>query len=270
MSLPAVEPLSRADRKLISALRSRSGRERHGLYLLEGPRAIADALCRGVEFRWLVVGRKTEEQALTWAEEGRLPSKTRIVKAGEREIERLADTRAPQGMLAIGPIPDRRLDDLPEPGPVTLLVDGVQDPGNLGTLVRTFVAVGGQVAIVCQGSVDPYNPKALRGAAGTTFDLALAIGVDRREATDWCRDHEIDILALVAGAPSLFEASLPVDRIALGVGNEAAGLSPAIGQGATGVIGLPMAEGVDSLSVAVAGSIALYLLAHDLQSRRER
>jgi TrmH family RNA methyltransferase len=264
---PEIRPLSRAKRKIFADLGTRNGRERRGFFRVEGPRAIEDAMKRGARFRYLVVDAESEPLITRWIDEGLLAAEAEVYRVSASELAAIADTAAPQGVVAIGPLPSAAVEDLPANlGRMILLVDGVQDPGNLGTLLRTLAAVGGRTALLCRGTVDPFNPKALRGAAGATFDLAIAGGLEHRDAVDLLADRGARVIALVAGAPSLFEAAIPDAPLALAVGNEATGLDAEIEHHAALVVGLPMAPRIDSLSAAVAGSIALYALAHRLRS----
>lgn len=263
---PEIRPLSRAKRKIFADLATRNGRERRGLFLLEGPRAIEDALARQARLSWLVVNEEGERVVARWAEAGLL-GETEVLRAPDAELTELADTATTQGVVAIGEIPAHGADALPaDLGRVVLLADGIQDPGNLGTLLRTLVAVGGRAAILCRGTVDAWNPKALRGAAGATFELAIAAGLGRAEAIELLASREVPIVALEAGMPSLFEAPVPEGSLALAVGNEGAGVGAEIVDGAALAVGLPMEAGIDSLSAAVAGSIAMYALAYRLRS----
>jgi TrmH family RNA methyltransferase len=264
-------PLPRARLKLLARLGTRTGRERERLYLLEGRRAIEDALARGERLRLVVATPDAEPVVRDWIVRGRLPEGTEPFVAPATELERVADTRTPQGLLAVGQVPDLSLAALPEdPGRILLVVDGVQNPGNLGTLLRTLTAVGGRSAILCRGTVDPYNPKALRGAAGLTPALSIAAHVPASEAAEWCDSRDRPIVLLEAGAPDLFEAELPEGPLALAVGSEAAGATPGLAEAASLKVGLPLAGSVESLSVAVAGSIALYALTLGLQRPRTR
>jgi TrmH family RNA methyltransferase len=252
-------PLPRARLKLLARLGTRTGRERERLYLLEGRRAIEDALQRGERLRLVVAAPDAEPVVRDWIARRRLPEGTEPFVAGAAELERVVDTRTPQGLVAVGEVPDLSLAALSEDaGRILLVVDGVQNPGNLGTLLRTLAAVGGRSAILCRGTVDAYNPKALRGAAGLTPTLSIAAHVSAREAVEWCASRERPIVLLEAGAPDLFEARLPERPLALAVGSEAAGAGPGLAAAASLKVGLPMAGPVESLSVAVAGSIALY------------
>jgi TrmH family RNA methyltransferase len=264
---PEIQPLSQAKRKIIADLATRHGRERRGLFRLEGPRAIEDAIARGARFRCLVVNEDGAPWVERWAQAGLVGDGVEVYRAPGAELDGLADTATTQGVVAIGDLPSQGVADLPaDLGRLVLLADSVQDPGNLGTLFRTLVAVGGRTAILCRGTVDPFNPKALRGAAGATFDLAIAAGLDRGAAIDLLTERGIAVVAMATGMPSLFEASIPQGPLALAVGNEGAGLGAEIQDRAALVVGLPMAPAVESLSAAVAGSIAMYALAYRLRS----
>ncbi len=253
--------------KLLARLGTKTGRERERLYVLEGRRAIEDALERGDRLRFVVAAPDAETVLLEWVARGRLPEGTEPFVAGAAELERVVDTRTPQGLLAVGEVPDLSLAAIPDdPGRILLVVDGVQNPGNLGSLLRTLAAVGGRAAILCRGTVDPYNPKALRGAAGLTPALSIAAHVPAGEAAEWCGSRSRPIVLLEAGAPDLFEARLPEGPLALAVGSEAAGASSGLAGAASLKVGLPMAGPVESLSVAIAGSIALYALCLGLRA----
>lgn len=262
----ALPPVSRARLRLLARLATRAGREREGLYLVEGRRAIEDAIRRGDRLRFLVAAPEAEPVVKSWAAAGRLPPAIEAFGARMEELEQVADTRTPQGLIAAGELPDLSLIGLPsDPGRVLLLADGVQDPGNLGTLLRTLLAVGGRMAILCRGTVDPYGPKALRGAAGLTPALRIAARVGVEEAIEWCAGRGIPIVLLEAGSPDLFRAALPEGPLALAVGSEGAGSSVLLSDRAALRVGLPMRGEVDSLSVAVAGSLGLYAVALGLR-----
>jgi TrmH family RNA methyltransferase len=267
-------PLTKARRSAIADLTTRAGRERRGLFLLEGPRAIEDALARRARVSWLIVDADGREAVERWIASGLVPDAVALHQVDTNELATLADTATPQGVLAVGELPPAGLEVLSGTAVAAvraplLLVDGVQDPGNLGTLLRTLAAVGGTAAICCKGTVDPFNPKALRGSAGAALALPVARGVERDAAAGWCAEHGVAIVALAAGGADLFagrapKGALPAGPLALAVGSEASGLSPEIRRAAAAIVGIPMEPGVESLSAAIAGSVALYALAHDL------
>lgn len=261
---PRVQPLSRAKRKIFGDLRTRAGRVRHNLFLLEGWLAIEDAVSRGVDFPYLIVREQELSRFDAWTAREQLGS-ANVYSASADDFESLAQTTTPQGVIAVGNLPPLDLAALPTESPgLTLLADEIRDPGNLGTLIRTLAAVGGRTALFPSGTVDPFNPKALRAAAGCGFGLDMATGMTRTTAVEWCAARKLPVIALEAGAPDLLKTILPPPPVALAVGNETTGVSYEIKDHAALVVGLPMSEGVESLSAAVAGSVALYVVANKL------
>jgi TrmH family RNA methyltransferase len=174
-------------------------------------------------------------------------------------LQAAADTVAPQGILAVVPFPATATPPNPT---LTLVIDEIQDPGNLGTLLRTAEAAGVDYVILTPGTVDPYNPKVVRAGMGAHFRLPMAV------SDDWDA-----ISKLLAGRPVwLAEASArhayyEVDWTqpsALIIGSEARGASPEARRLATGGIAIPMAGDVESLNAAVAASVILF------EARRQR
>jgi TrmH family RNA methyltransferase len=138
------------------------------------------------------------------------------------------------------------------------LLDGVQDPGNVGTILRTALALGATATIALPGTVDLWNPKVIRSSMGAQFvhyafhaELSETLGfLDRNGIELWATDAE----------GSAFDRSDASPRLALAVGNEGSGLSPEIRAKARKTISLPIAPDVESLNVAVAAGIILYEL----------
>ena len=175
------------------------------------------------------------------------------------EFDSAAETDSPQGILLVAEIPERALDHFSTSHPSRFLVlDGVQDPGNVGTLVRTAAALGATATIALPGTVDLWNAKVVRSAMGAHFHHpALHCTWDQlRLFLDASR---IPLWGSAADGTTVDGASPPA-RLALAVGNEGAGLSPHVRDGAERVVSLPLASGVESLNVAVAAGILLYEL----------
>ncbi len=182
-----------------------------------------------------------------------------VVRVSEREFLSATDTEQPQGVLAIAEQPQATLDGLGV-GPTArlLVLDGIQDPGNVGTLLRTAAALGVDATLVLPGTVDPWNAKVVRSAVGIQF----------RHRTISCTEEALGAFLGAAGVPlwgaaaegTPVETLVPPARLALAVGNEGAGLKPSVRDACAGLVALPMAPGVESLNVAVAAGIALYAL----------
>ncbi len=239
-------------------LQQRKGRKRRGLAVAEGIRLVEDALASGVEFRGVVVSSALQSHPRGAALLEQLASRAiPSEEVSERELRELADTDTPQGILAV--ITPRRslLTDLvPHAQLPVLVIDGVQDPGNVGALLRTAHALGSPCAILLRGTADPTSPKVLRGAMGASFRLAHAFATDG-ELAAWLRQHEVTLWAADADGASLQRLD-PVERLAIVVGNEGIGVRDEIAALAQRRVAIPLARGAESLNVAVAAGILLY------------
>lgn len=249
---------SREDKEL-RALQQRKYREREGRFLAEGVRVVEDLLASPLTVHWSAVASSLEDtgrgRALIQALDRRGIPRRRLSDA---DFQRVASTEHSQGVLAVASIPSRDLPTLlTGEGPrVVLVLDAVQDPGNFGTLVRSAEALGAAGVIALPGTVDPWNPKAVRAAVGSTFRLPVA-GSSWEEAAEWLRREGFRILGADAGGAPLRE---PPERAALVVGNEGAGLSAAVRAGVDELVGIPLRGRAESLNVAAAAAILLYEL----------
>jgi len=244
----------------VRSLRQRKSRDAEGLFLAEGVRAVEDLLASALPLRLAVaassLGDTPRGRALLQAVAAQgVP----LRETDERALAALADTETPQGILAVAQIPSAGLDALRvDADPAILLVlDAVQDPGNLGTLARTAEALGAAGLVLLPGTVDPWNPKSVRAAMGSTFRLPVAqAGWDA--LAPWLAERGIEILAAVVGGEPLDEA--PPRRAALVLGNEGAGVGDQTRARALRAVGIPLRGRAESLNVAAAGAILLYEL----------
>ncbi|MBE3586708.1 MAG: RNA methyltransferase [Thermoanaerobacter sp.] len=244
--------------KYLRRLARRRQREKEGHFLLEGVRLIEEALLSGWPVKMLVYTPPLGERA------GAL-----LELAGERGAQlmpvdeglfcELADTQTPQGVLAVVQSPGYTPEGLLAGGAsLLLLVDGVQDPGNLGTMIRSASAAGAGGVLLLPGTVDLYNPKTIRATMGSLFHLPV-LGV--REGEELVARLKAAGFLLVAGVPA---GGVPLPAVdmtgptVLAVGNEARGISPWLLQYADIQATIPMPGRAESLNVAMAASIMLY------------
>jgi TrmH family RNA methyltransferase len=182
-----------------------------------------------------------------------------VEEIGVRAFGELADTDTPQGILAVVQPRTWTVADIPS-GPI-LVVDGVQDPGNVGTLIRTAHALGASASLLLRGTADPMNPKALRAAMGATFRHPV-VQLDDAPFITWARQHGITLWAAAADGTPLARAldgkRIRTESIAVIVGNEGAGIRPQLNAVAAKRVAIPLARGAESLNVAVAAGILLY------------
>ncbi|HTI06794.1 MAG TPA: RNA methyltransferase [Gemmatimonadales bacterium] len=223
-------------------------------------RLVEEALAAGLEFKGALVSpdlaRTTRGQALT--EE--LASHAVTVEAiGARAFSDLAGTDTPQGILAV--VQPRTWAVADVTGSPILVVDGVQDPGNVGTLIRTAHALGAAASLLLRGSADPMNPKALRAAMGATFRHPV-VQLDDGPFIAWAKERGLMLWAAAAdGVPISRALDAPHgshERIAVIVGNEGAGIRPQLNAIAAQRVAIPLTRGAESLNVAVAAGILLY------------
>jgi RNA methyltransferase, TrmH family len=241
-------------------LKRRKSRERYSLFVAEGVRAVEELMRSDLR----VAGVLTAPQ-LDGAPRGtalrELMSRrgVEVSAVNDAEFRSAAETESPQGVLAIAEIPTHSLSDLSGREFVRLLVlDAVQDPGNVGTILRTAAALGADATVALPGTVDLWNAKVVRGAMGASFrhpafhvtTQALAAFLEAENIELWGADTD--------GQP--VNDSSPPGRLALAVGNEGAGLSSSIRDLATKLVSLPISSAVESLNVSVATGILLYQL----------
>ncbi len=251
--------LSSAEAKIVRGLRRRKIREAEGLFLAEGIRVAEELLASGVDLRLAVAAPSLEDTPRGAALRSTVAALPAFREVAESELARLADTEAPQGILLVGAIPRTELEALEVRGSAVILVlDGVQDPGNVGTLVRTADAFGALAVAALPGTADPWNPKVVRAAAGSLFRVPV-LQPDRTALLEWLGARGFTLCAASAqGEP--IEALPASRRVALVLGNEGAGVDAALAAAADAVVAVPIRGGAESLNVAVAGAILLYLL----------
>ena len=259
-TLIGMRMLSKNKRQLIERLKTRKGRPREGLVLVEGVRASAEVLAAGADIRFVV-----RSPRLLDTEAGRTLASTlagrgaEAVEVDDADLADLSDTEHPQGVLCVCAEPGLDLAQLRTRTPATvLLLDGLQDPGNLGTLIRAARAFGVDAVIVLDGSVDPWNPKAVRAAAGASFHTPIA-RASWAEARPWLEEQHIEILAADTAGDDVRSFQVR-GSWALAVGNEGAGVRADIAAASTKHVAIPMPGKAESLNAGVAGSILLYSL----------
>jgi TrmH family RNA methyltransferase len=248
---------------LIRDLHRRRGRERRGLALAEGVRLVEEALAGGIAIRGAAVSPALESTSRGKTLKASLAERSiRTEDVGDTELEALADTEHPQGVVAIIEPKRWTLDDIRlAQGGTLLALDGVQDPGNVGTMLRTALGFGAAGVVALKGTADLTNPKVIRSAMGASFRLP-AVTATPEEFLAWARLQQMEIWVADANGekPENLQERPRRAPLALVLGNEGAGVSPAFDQAAHRRIAIPLSGAVESLNVAVAAGILLYEL----------
>ncbi|HXF96760.1 MAG TPA: RNA methyltransferase [Gemmatimonadales bacterium] len=254
-------------------LQRRKARGRRGLAPVEGIRLVEEALAAGLTVRGAVVSPALERTARGAELRAELERRAiPVEEVAERTFASLADTETPQGIIAV--VESRKwtpADLAPERSRALLVIDGVQDPGNVGTLIRTAFALGAGGTIVLRGTADVNSPKTMRSAMGANFRHPV-VPMDDPAFIAWARKHDVTLWATAAdGVPlprALREAgggkreAAGGGPIAVIVGNEGAGIRPALNAISARRVAIPLAPGAESLNVAVAAGILLYEVLH--------
>lgn len=238
--------------KLLRALKQGKGRRKHHAFLVEGVRLLEDAHRAGVEIISVMWAQPVSErgQALLQALQA---ANVPVDETTPQLLAGISDTVTSQNIVAAVNLPKTSLPKTPD---FILIPDGIRDPGNLGTLLRTGAAAGLQAVLVPPGNVDPFSPKVVRSGMGAHFRLPiLAFGWEA--ITNWVAQHRLRLyLADMHGDISCWEADFKAP-LALIVGGEAFGASERARKMAQGVR-IPMPGQMESLNAAVAGSILLF------------
>ncbi len=250
----AANPLLKDVRRAIA----RGGLTRQGWCVAETFHLLEEALRSDCEVKAVVAAESA--RAAVEAHVGRLPG-IQMAVLPDAAFQRLAATQTSQGVMALVKPPEWRLEQLFRGEPLVVVLDGLQDPGNAGTIVRAAEAFGASGVLFLKGAVSPYNPKTLRAAAGSLFRVPFVYAVDAAAARAVLRANRVTLYAGVPVVRSLADVDLSV-RCGLIIGSEAHGVS-AEWRAAAQEISIPTV-GVESLNAAVAAGILLY------EARRQR
>ena len=261
--------------KDVANLKQKKYRTESGTFFAEGLRAVQEA----VEYAEVtdLFFTAAEEKKLTEILKTAKEKGARLYKADDKVMAKLSDTKTPQGVLAVIRMPEQSLQKL-RPGawqrktekqcqsagieidnnaPVIIL-DRIQDPGNLGTIIRTADAVGALGIILLEGCVDAYSPKVVRASMGSLFHLPVVQDVFPEEALTWCYRHGYEPAATaMQGAANLYKADIS-KKMAFIFGNEANGVSEELQAAAETRLFIPMAGQAESMNVAMAAGIVLF------------
>ena len=246
--------------KLVRKLATRKGRANEGRFAVEGKNLVSEVIERGLDVDFIMIPSGPDRDIPEMIRECAQSPDVTVCEVPERIFAGLTDAGAGIGMLAVvkqtetGP---EFLDSL-APDDNVLVLDRIQDPGNMGTLVRTAVAAGYRAIIALTGTADIYSPKVLRATAGMVFEIPVVYVRDTETLTETLRraGKRIAVTTVEGGVP-YYEEDLS-SGIALVIGNEGGGVSEALAQAADVRVTIPMRGRIESLNAAVAAAILMY------------
>ncbi len=258
--------------KLARALGKRRDRQRERAFVIEGVRAIAEAFAAGAIPRAVFIERDALGQGvaqerllmtLTEMRDDGPGRHTRVLEVTPQVMAAVTETETPQGIAAIFAFPEQATP--PTGTPLIVIADGVRDPGNLGTMLRTALGAGATAVYTTPATVDLYNPKVMRAAMGAHFRLGL------RSNVGWeALDQELASCAAVWGADAdgalVYTEAGWTEATALVVGSEDRGISPEGRERCTAMLAIPLAGRLESLNAAVAAAVLLFEAARQRRS----
>jgi len=245
--------------KTIRLVSSGSRRAPKGLVTAEGVRVLEEAERAGCPIEAVVFsehfGSNARERKLLDAWRSK---HVRLYRTQEKLLESVSSVQSPQGVVALVRIPDCSLDKtvLPQ-NALILCAFGIQDPGNLGTLVRTAAAAGACMVCTIKGTVSARNPKAIRSSAGVFFRLPVIEHVEPSDFRSFCDLHSIRLHRTDPRIGVPYTQADLHSPCAILLGSEGGGITEHEFAGSP-AIRIPMIDGVESLNVSIAGAIILF------------
>lgn len=234
-------PLLQQVRRLLS---SRRERENRGLFVADGTKLLDEAVKWWPGLQTVILSDSVDAQ---------VPEGVRLVRVPEDVMASISPMQTPQGALFVCRLPEKT-EFVPQPG--MLLLDGIQDPGNLGTILRTADALDIPVALL-DGCADPYSHKVVRASMGAVF-RRVPVQVSWQEAVKACADQNIRVAvtALSDRAEDLRRAEL--HKMAVVIGSEGQGVRRELLEAAQAELIIPMNERCESLNAAIAAAIVMW------------
>jgi len=243
---------------LIRNLQRRNARRRQPLAVLEGVRLCQEALAADVPFVGVAVSTLVSrtDRGMTLMDSLRARSVS-IEEVPEETIRDIADTESPQGVVAVVEPPRWSLDDIAvEMGRPVVILDALQDPGNVGTIIRTAYALDAAGVVSLPGTVQLTHPKLLRGALGASFRFPVTNAtVD--QVIEWSSQRKITLWVAATDGNDLRAVTMP-DRVGIVIGNEGSGVGEPIAAAAAARVAVRLKPEAESLNAAAAAAILIH------------
>ncbi len=234
------------------SLKDRKGRKETGCFLVEGRKMVEEALASAFPVDAILVDADRSAEFT-------LPGHVPVFTMPSHVLAAVCDTKTPQGIAAVV-----RMADVPLNGSRLVALDGVQDPGNVGTIIRTADAAGFDGVILSAQCADLFSPKVLRATMGSIFRMGIRVTDDLPGMLSQMVQEGASVLSSQLDGEPFYQRSPLNERFALVIGSEGNGVTDEVKAIATHKVKLPMRGGAESLNAAVAAGIMMYELTRDL------
>ncbi len=259
MIYTSIASLANPHIKAIIDIRDKRSTYKHDAFLIEGPHLIEMAIGSGIEIKKVFFKGAFSVKKETQKILKNLSKRTdQIYEVTEQILKKITDTETPQGIVALVSYKPLLLDNLSlKDRSILVVIDGIQDPGNLGTIIRTADAAGAGAVILLPGTCDAFMPKAIRATAGSIFNIPI-VYAETDDFQKWLLEKKIKLVVTSADAEkSVFDAELD-SPAAFVFGNEAHGVSEKLRGSADLFLRIPIYGKAESLNVATSAAICLY------------
>lgn len=249
----------------LSKLSDKKYRDEEGLFRIDGVKLFSEAVSSGVKSEYIFIAESKRERLTRELERELSCTEGTVIPVSDDVLAKLTDESAPQGIVAFAKKFVTQKPDIPRGGAFhALYLSSVRDPGNLGTMVRTALALGVDRVFVSADCADIYSPKTVRASMGTIFRQPLSIVEDGAQFANAIKSAgcELFAAALNRSAKKLGEFDMP-ERVCFAVGNEGHGLSAEFINMCSGTVFIPMADGCESLNAAMAAGVLMWEMQRD-------
>ncbi len=233
------------------SLKERKGRKETGCFLVEGRKMVEEALASAFPVEALLLAEGTEPSFA-------IPDWLAVYTMPDHVLAAVCDTKTPQGVAAVV-----HMVESPLQGKRLVALDGVQDPGNVGTIIRTADAAGFDGVLLSNQCADVYSPKVLRATMGSIFRMGLRVTDDLPGMLRGMVDQGASVISSQLDGAPFYERAPVGERYVLVIGSEGNGVTEAVKAVATHRVRLPMRGGAESLNAAVAAGIMMYELTRE-------
>ncbi|MBM7625008.1 TrmH family RNA methyltransferase [Sporohalobacter salinus] len=254
-----ISSLKNSKIKFLRSLYRKKYRRRNNKFILEGTRIIIDALESKVDIDQVFysaefLSRQEDKELLV-----QLREVTEVIEITDSLLNEIADTTTPQGIIAIANQPQFELEDfLAGDNNLFLIIDQIQDPGNLGTILRTADGAGVDGVFLMKGTVDVYNLKTIRATMGSLFRVPVFELDSPNDLTEILQIQDLQIVVADIEAESYYYELDYNQPTALVIGNEGAGAQTETLKLADKKVKIPLSQGIDSLNAAIASGVIMY------------
>lgn len=244
--------------KFAKSLHKKKYRDEHGLYFVEGLKMVREALNQERSIHMLIYSQDFYLEELGLKEGSHdFP----IYCVASNLFRHISDVKSPQGIIGILAKTPKDIDYiLKQDSGLWVILDRIQDPGNMGTIIRTIDAAGGDGVVLLKGCVDAYNPKTIRSTMGSIFRVPIIEVEDSQDFFLRLKEKKVSVLASAMDGENIFDwqGQKASGIKALVIGNESKGISDQVRKMGTSVVSIPIVGGAESLNASVAAGIMIY------------